>query len=141
MKWKVGLTKISFFFDIKKEMTEAENMSKMVHSLVIMHNGFSVYRWQTDRYHKRQAVEQLIYELDVFMDTLVISYQGRTNHRIFFSGETVHLRNMDDKEIEFMILDMIALLTSFYACTDDVDYYRISFISKLYQTLYEFTVQ
>ena len=121
-------------------MSSSEKISKFIHALCILHSTLVVYRWQTDRYHRRQTVEQLMYEVDKFMDSIVLSYQGRTNHRIFFQNEKIHLNNVNDLDLETALSDVLYLVNTFRVDTIDVDQARAAFLGKLYETLYELTL-
>lgn len=119
---------------------------EIVHLMMTLRDQVKLYHWQTMKYPRHIATNDLLVKLDTNIDQFVEVYIGRYG-RPKLGGKTasIHLRNHSDKEAEKMIREAIDWLENDLPRKlkkTDTELFNIrdTILQDLNQTLYLFTL-
>ena len=119
--------------------------AEMIHLMMTLRNQVKLYHWQTMKYPRHIATDELVGKLDTNIDQFVEVYVGKYG-RPKLSGRTsaIRLLNHSDKEATRFIQDAISWMNSelpkkLKKTDTDLLNIRDTIVADLNQTLYLFT--
>jgi DNA-binding ferritin-like protein len=103
-----------------------------------------VYHWQTKKYARHVASDELVKKLDTNIDQFVEVFVGKYGRPIFAPKHTIRLHNYHESEAPLLIQDAIAWLqhdlpAKLKKTDTDLLNIRDTIVADLNQTLYLFT--
>jgi hypothetical protein len=118
---------------------------EIVNLMLTLRNQVKIYHWETMKYSRHKATDDLIDKLDDSIDKFVEVYIGKYGRpKLTSRTGTIHLRNFDDAQATTLLTEAISWMTdrlpSLLSKKDsDLLNIRDEIIADLNQTRYLFT--
>lgn len=126
-------------------LTPIQMSGEIVNLMLTLRNQVKIYHWETMKYSRHKATDDLIDKLDDSIDKFVEVYIGKYGRpKLTSRTGTIHLRNFDDAQATTLLTEAISWMTdrlpSLLSKKDsDLLNIRDEIIADLNQTRYLFT--
>ena len=120
---------------------------EIVNLMLTLRNQVKIYHWETMKYARHKATDDLVDKLDDAIDKFVEVYIGKYGRpKLTPRTGTIRLRNYDDVQAPTLLNEAIAWMTNRLPALlskNDTDLLNIrdEILAELNQTLYLFTLQ
>ena len=120
---------------------------EIVNLMLTLRNQVKIYHWETMKYARHKATDELVDKLDDSIDKFVEVYIGKYGRpKLNARTGTIRLRNFDDTQATTLLGEAISWmmdrLPSLLSKNDtDLLNIRDEILAELNQTLYLFTLQ
>ena len=120
---------------------------EIVNLMLTLRNQVKIYHWETMKYARHKATDELVDKLDDSIDKFVEVYIGKYGRpKLNARTGTIRLRNFDDTQATTLLGEAISWMTDrlpTLLSKNDTDLLNIrdEILAELNQTLYLFTLQ
>ena len=121
--------------------TNNYNLSDIVYNILKTRDTLQVYHWNTKKYSRHKASDELIKSLTDNMDLFVETYLGAFNKEKIKFTDKINIESCSDTQISSQLIFLMNYLQDMEYKTTDLMNIRDELLGDINQTLYLFTLK